>query len=98
MKLYISADDYSTANLLGGSYTGNNQTWMWTYTISSVGIACSKFQYYEETPITLRVDASNFDFGDKCNNANSAGLIFAITTDDCPCATRFFYNPDNCLC
>lgn len=25
-------------------------------------------------------------------------FFFAITTDDCPCATRFFYNPDNCLC
>lgn len=43
--------------------------------------------------------AENTPMGGKVNcKDNPAALVYAVTTNDCPCATGYFYNNDTCLC
>jgi hypothetical protein len=53
----------------------------------------------EEAQITITIFARNTPRPDKINCKNNpAGLIYAVTTNSCPCSANYFYNPDSCIC
>jgi hypothetical protein len=44
--------------------------------------------YAENIPMDTTINCQN----------NPAALIYAVTTNDCPCPTDYFYNSEHCEC
>jgi len=70
------------------------------YTVSTSGIACSTNIVNLGTNITFTMKVHNLPQAQSiaCDNNNPGALIYAVTSNDCPCAPTTFYSSQACLC